>query len=147
MEIRRVAKSDASEWARLRRLLWPEDDHTTEVGRFFDQGGLPTVALVLLAIDDDGRTVGFAEGSIRPFAEGCYSGRVAFLEGWFVEARARRRGIGRALLAGVEDWGRVQGCTELGSDTQLHNDLSEAAHKALGFEEVERLIAFRKPLV
>lgn len=145
MVIRPIAKSDAADWARLRRLLWPEEDHANEVARFFDRG-LPTVAAVLMAIDDGGRAVGFAEMSIRPYAEGCYSGRVAFLEGWFVEEHARRRGTGAALLAAVEAWGRSQGCSELGSDTQIGNELSAVAHRALGFDEVERIICFRKPL-
>src|SRR5436190_14034837 len=88
MLIRPITKSDAVPWARLRRLLWPSEDHGAEVARFF-AGELPTVAAVLLAIDDYGQVAGFAEMSIRPYAEGCYSGRVAYLEGWFVEAHAR----------------------------------------------------------
>jgi aminoglycoside 6'-N-acetyltransferase I len=36
--------------------------------------------------------------------------------------------------------------TEIGSDTELDNAQSQAAHAALGFDEVVRLVAFRKPL-
>jgi aminoglycoside 6'-N-acetyltransferase I len=100
----------------------------------------------LLAFDDSGRAVGFAELSIRPYAEGCYSGRVAYLEGWFVEPAFRGRGLGAALVKAAEDWGRAQGCTELASDTEIANASSAAAHRALGFEEVERIICFRKAL-
>ena len=145
MLIRPITKSDATTWARLRRLLWPSEDHTPEVARFF-AGELPTVAAVFVAIDDYGQMVGFAEASIRPYSEGCYSGRVAYLEGWFVEAQARQQGVGTALVAAVEEWGRAQGCTELGSDTQIANQGSAAAHRALGFDEVERIVCFRKPL-
>lgn len=145
MVIRPITKADAAQWARLRNLLWPSDDHGTEVAEFF-VSGKPTIAHVLLAFDADGRAIGFAEMSIRPYAEGCYSGRVAFLEGWFVEPSARNHGVGAALVRAVEDWGRAQGCTELGSDTNLENHASAMAHKALGFDEVERIICFRKPL-
>jgi aminoglycoside 6'-N-acetyltransferase I len=131
----------------MRTALWPGDDndHACEVERFF-AGALPTVDAVLLAEDADGRTVGFVELSVRPYAEGCYSGRVAYLEGWYVEPGTRRLGIGAALVAATEQWGRERGCTELGSDTELRNANSAAAHAALGFDEVERIICFRKPL-
>jgi aminoglycoside 6'-N-acetyltransferase I len=86
------------------------------------------------------------ELSIRPYAEGCAPGRVAFLEGWYVAPHARRRGVGRALLAAAEQWGRAQGCAEMASDTPAHNTLGAAAHKALGFEEVVTVRCFRKDL-
>jgi aminoglycoside 6'-N-acetyltransferase I len=63
-----------------------------------------------------------------------------------VEERARRTGAGAALVAAVEEWGRAQGCTELASDADIHNDGSAAAHLALGFAEVERIVCFRKAL-
>jgi len=90
--------------------------------------------------------VGFIELSIRPHAEGCTSDRVAFVEGWFVEAGHRGRGVGAALMAAAEEWARARQCTELASDTQTFNEESIAAHNALGFEEVERLVCFRKSL-
>jgi hypothetical protein len=34
----------------------------------------------------------------------------------------------------------------MASDTELHNDVSLKAHTALGYEEVERQICFRKRL-
>jgi uncharacterized protein (TIGR02246 family) len=49
---------------------------------------------VLLAEDAAG-ILGFAEVSIRPYAEGCSTDRVGYLEGWFVRPEARRRGVGR----------------------------------------------------
>ncbi|HEY6212834.1 MAG TPA: GNAT family N-acetyltransferase [Vicinamibacterales bacterium] len=146
MLIRPVTRSDGVEWARLRECLWPSGDHAAEIARFFDGVVLPTLGAAFVGMDDSGRPVGFAEASIRPYAEGCHSGRVAYLEGLFVEPHARRRGIGRALVAAVEAWGRAQRCTELGSDTDIANDVSASAHRALGFDEVERQICFRKPL-
>jgi aminoglycoside 6'-N-acetyltransferase I len=86
------------------------------------------------------------ELSIRSHAEGCETDRVAFVEGWYVDNDHRGRGVGAALMRAAEEWGRASRCTELGSDTQLWNEPSIAAHKALGFEEVERLVAFRKAL-
>ena len=56
----------------------------------------------------------------------------------------RGKGIGRALVAQVENWAREQGCVEMASDTTPFYPLSPQAHEALGYEEVERY--FRKDL-
>ena len=145
--VRPIRKQDAAEWERMRQALWPSmhGEHAHEIAMFFE-GDRSDPAEVLIAWNDSGRPVGFAEMSIRPYAEGCDSGRVAYLEGWFVDESYRGRGIGSALVAAVEEWGRTQGCTELGSDTTIDNDGSAAAHRAIGFEEVDRIICFRKPL-
>jgi aminoglycoside 6'-N-acetyltransferase I len=46
----------------------------------------------------------------------------------------------------VEAWARALGFTELGSDALIDNLASHAFHAALGFEERERVVAFRKRL-
>jgi aminoglycoside 6'-N-acetyltransferase I len=57
----------------------------------------------------------------------------------------RRRGVGRALVAAA-GLGLDQRCTEFASDTQIDNLASAAAHRALGFTEVETIRCFRKAL-
>ena len=89
---------------------------------------------------------GLAELSIRAYAEGCSSDRVAYVEGWFVVPQARGHGVGRALIAAAEEWGRSQGCRELASDAEPDNAVSAAAHRALGFSEVGLVRCFRKDL-
>ena len=71
---------------------------------------------------------------------------LSYVEGWFVVPDARRRGVGRALLAAAERWARAQGSRELASDTEADNEVSAAAHEALGFEEVGLVRCFRKKL-
>jgi aminoglycoside 6'-N-acetyltransferase I len=132
----------------MRRALWPEHGdnyHAPEIQRFL-AGELKMPLAVLLAEDDDGRVVGFVELSIRPYAEGCLTDRVAFLEGWYVMPDARRRGVGRALVAAAEEWAQAQGCTEFASDAEADNTMSARAHRALGFEEVVIIRCFRKDL-
>ena len=131
----------------MREALWPSEpgEHAGEIEQFF-QGELHEPLAVLLAFDESGQSLGFVELSIRNYAEGCATSRVAYLEGWYVEPHARRRGVGRALVQAAEDWGRAQGCTEFGSDALIDNDASAAAHSALGFDEVERIRCFRKDL-
>lgn len=147
VNIRPVAEADALAWERLRQRLWPAPagEHAREIADFF-RGPRTNPAEVFLAADGSGAIVGFAEASIRREAAGCRLGRVAFLEGWFVDQSFRRAGVGAALVAAVERWGRQEGCSELASDTEIHNELGIAAHRAVGFEEVERVVCFRKPL-
>ena len=146
--VRPAIASDADAWARMRHDLWddqPLEELAAEVGVYF-KSGLARLPMVLIAIDDGGTAVGFAELNIRPYAESCTTDRVAFLEGWYVVPGARRRGVGAALIAAAEDWGRAQGCTEFASDANLDNDLSARAHLGLGFTETARLRTFRKDL-
>ena len=145
--VRPARPDDAPAWLRMREALWPDEtgSHAGEVQQFF-AGQLSMPLAVLIAEDHSGKPVGFAELSIRNYAEDCVTDRVAYLEGWYVLPEARRRGIGRALVAAAEDWARSQGCTEFASDALLDNDSSAAAHRALGFVETVQIRCFRKEL-
>jgi aminoglycoside 6'-N-acetyltransferase I len=147
IHVRAARKDDAQVWRRMREALWPDDgqSHAREIDEFF-AGRLHMPLAVLLALNEGGTVLGFAELSIRPYAEDCVTDRVAYLEGWYVVPEARRQGIGRALVSAAEDWARGQGCTEFGSDALLDNDVSAAAHHALGFEETVQIRCFRKVL-
>jgi aminoglycoside 6'-N-acetyltransferase I len=145
--IRRVNADDAAAWLRMREALWPDEtgSHAQEV-RDYLAGRLNMPLEVLLAVDDAGTPLGFVELSIRAYAEDCITDRVAYLEGWYVVPDARRQGIGAALVRAAEDWGRAQGCTEFASDAVLDNDVSAAAHRALGFDETVQIRCFKKNL-
>ena len=49
-------------------------------------------------------------------------------------------------MCAAEDWARSQDCAEMGSDALIENQGSQGAHKALGFEIVDRCVHFRKAL-
>ena len=146
--IRTATPADSVAWLRMRCALWPEgsaEEHAAEIEQFF-AGETHLLLAVLLALDAAGAAVGFAELSIRSVVDGCETDRVAYLEGWYVEPAMRRRGVGRALVEAAEGWGRAQGCTEFGSDTQVSNTVSAAAHAALGFTETDQVRCFKKRL-
>jgi aminoglycoside 6'-N-acetyltransferase I len=90
--------------------------------------------------------IGFAEVSLREYAEGCDSSPVGYLEGWCVEPHHQGRGIGRALVAACEGWAAERGCTEFASDAETDNEISIAAHEALGFSPVCRIVCFAKSI-
>ena len=150
-QIRAARPSDRDNLALLRHALWPDSsatDHAKELDLLLigkAPGILP--ATVLVAEVGDSALLGFLEAGLRSHADGCDpSHAVGYVEGWYVIETHRRVGIGAALLSAAEDWARAQGCTEMASDTQLDNLLSQHAHQALGFQVAERSILYRKPL-
>jgi aminoglycoside 6'-N-acetyltransferase I len=54
--------------------------------------------------------------------------------------------VARTLVGSVVAWALRQGLSELASDSLVHNAAAHAAHRALGFEETERVVYFRRPL-
>lgn len=141
VRVRPYEARDLDEWRRMRFLLWPEqgpDDLNAWRARID--------AVILVAERGSGGLCGFAEAGARAWAEGCTTHPVAYLEGWFVDADVRRQGVGAALLAAVEEWARLAGYRELGSDADVDNLVSHRAHAALGFTDLGRQVLFRKDL-
>ena len=150
IKARLAVEADAEAWLAMRAALWTDagtDDLRLEVEAFFI-GGIKPDALhrVFVAEADDGVVVGMLELSLRPYADGCDSSPVPFIEAWYVAPEMRRRGVGGALVRAAENWAVANGYTEMASDALLDNHISERAHASLGFEEVERAIRFRKSL-
>jgi aminoglycoside 6'-N-acetyltransferase I len=91
--------------------------------------------------------VGLAEVSVRrDYVNGTDSSPVAFVEGLYVVPQARRKGIAASLMAALCAWAKSAGCRELASDAALENAISHVVHRALGFEETQRVVFFRKKL-
>lgn len=144
--IRPVDVPDRADWLRMRVALWPDDpaEHAGEIDLFF--AGRSRDVVAAFVCEDAAAPVGFLELNIRNYAEGSDNSRVPYVEGWYVDAEYRGRGVGAALMAQAEAWAKEQGFTELASDCELDNTTSIAAHRALGFEETERVVCFLKQL-
>src|SRR5262245_26603269 len=132
MTIRKATQDDRAEWIRMRRLLWvdcTEADHVREMAEALEADSTPA----FVAERPEGGLCGFLEASTRPWANGCTARPVGYVEGWFVDADVRRRGVGRALFEAAEAWARSCGYRQMASDTELTNDTSQRAHAALGY--------------
>lgn len=146
-DVRPIDAADAgerAEWVRMRRALHGDDDHEADTAEVLAGGYGPYGVLVLAR--NDGGLGGFIEVGERSVAEGCESRPVAFVEAWWVDHDIRRTGAGRALMRAAEEWARDRGHREIASDTTIENELSVTTHLALGFDEVERHVCFRKEL-
>ena len=135
MAVRPMHPEEVPEVTEMMRTLWPGGDSYD----FTDE-------TVFVWERDDGHPGGFISFSLRPWAEGCDSTPVPYVEGWWVAPDLRRAGVGRSLVRAVEEWGREQGYDELVSDVELDNEVSLRAHAALGFEPTLRVQYFRKRL-
>jgi aminoglycoside 6'-N-acetyltransferase I len=145
MTIREIVESDRPDWVRLRESLWPGSlsDHDSETRKYFtDRAETP----IVFVAETNGRVVGFLELDFRKYAPGCRSSPVPFIEGWHVESGYQRRGIGRALVEAAEARARAMGHHEIASDSEVVNAGGIAAHRAVGYEEIERVVCFRRQL-
>ena len=146
MDIREYQPADLAEWLRMRRALWPESAEGDEAADAAAWLARPDAVVLVAARTAGAGLAGFAEFGTRPYADGCDTSPVAFLEGWYVDPDVRRRGVGAALVRAGEAWARARGHRELASDALLENGGSQRAHEALGFAEVERAVRYRKAL-
>jgi aminoglycoside 6'-N-acetyltransferase I len=146
MRIRPYETHDHDHWLRMRRTLWPElagEDEAEDAAEWLAR---PNAIVIVAERSADAGLAGFIEIAARPYADGCDTSPVAFLEGWYVDEDVRRMGIGTALVRAGEEWARRRGYRELASDALLDNTTSHRAHVALGFAEVERAVRYRKDL-
>jgi GNAT superfamily N-acetyltransferase len=86
------------------------------------------------------------ERGSRDYAEGCLTSPVGYIEGWWVDPDVRGQGLGALLISAAENWARSRGYTEIASDADLNNAISQLAHRALGYEETQRIVCYRKQL-
>lgn len=140
--------TDAADWAAMRQALWPAGGdtgtHADDIARLLTD---PGNTVNLIARDETGDAIGFAEASLRhDYVNGTESSPVAFLEGIHVVPACRRTGVAGQMVQAVEHWARQLGCSELASDTDIANIASQKLHDALGFTETQRVVYFRKRL-
>jgi aminoglycoside 6'-N-acetyltransferase I len=143
MHVTLAASADREDWAALRRELWPDADDD-DIARMLKE---PVRFAAFIARTANDGAVGFAEVSLRhDYVNGCETSPVGFLEGIYVVPRFRRRGVAASLVRAVEQWTLAQGASELASDALIDNTDSHRMHAALGFQETERVVGFRKRL-
>ena len=91
--------------------------------------------------------IGFAQCNIRvEYVEGTSSSPVGYLEGIYIKEEYRCNGFAKELLQECEKWAKEKGCKEFASDCELTNTASLKFHLAVGFEEANRIIFFKKKI-
>ena len=146
MLIRPYRDDDLNEWVRMSLALFPEssvEGHKNDMRALRARDDADVFVIDRL----NGSLAGYVEVGTRSYADGCTTTPVGYIEAWYVDPDVRRAGFGRALLAAAEEWARSKGYREMGSDALLDNEASHRAHEHAGYEEVGRIVQFRKVLV
>jgi aminoglycoside 6'-N-acetyltransferase I len=146
MDIQKIKKEDFDAWLEMGLLLWPKHSRT-ELKKEFEAILKSKKEETFLCRDEDGSYIGFVNLSLRyEYIPGATSSPVGYVEGIFVKQEYRKMGVAKKLIDAGEEWAKNQSCKEMGSDTELHNKLSQAFHKKLGFKEDDILVHFIKKI-
>ena len=143
--IRTASVADSRTVAELALRMW--DGHTVDelTADFARIIGSDTAVCFIKYID--GTPIGFAQCGLRSdYVEDTESSPVGYLEGIFVKENYRNKGYAKELLCACEEWAKRMGCREFASDCELDNTNSLKFHLAMGFEETNRIICFKKEL-
>jgi aminoglycoside 6'-N-acetyltransferase I len=143
MKNRQFEPADYPEWLRMRLALWSDHsaaEHRTEMAEISADPHQP----VFVAERPGSGLGGFLEAAVHIDTYCTDTKPVGYIEGWYVDPDLRRQGIGGELMAMAEAWAAGQGYQEIASDCEIDNWVSLQAHLAHVYEEVERLIHFRK---
>ena len=141
--IKSAVKSDARILAELAIQMWK--DHTVlDLEKEFENLIQSDKAVCLIKYVDN-TAVGFAQCQLRTdYVEGTETSPVGYLEGIFVVETYRHNGYAKELLQECEKWAKEKKCSEFASDCALDNIDSFKFHMAMGFEEANRIICFKK---
>jgi GNAT superfamily N-acetyltransferase len=142
LTVREAALADAVRIAALaEQLTYPSTPE--EVERRLRELPRDGSHIVFVAEDGAGRVVGWAHTYALHFVGSDLRAEVA---GLVVDESCRNAGVGKVLMARIEDWARQNG---LAAVTLRSNVIREPAHKfyeKLGYTRIKTQHAFRKVL-
>ncbi|MCC7369157.1 MAG: GNAT family N-acetyltransferase [Chloroflexi bacterium] len=95
---------------------------------------------VLLLAEEDGAIIGSAQLHLEPRANGNHRAEVAKV---MVSPKARRRGLGRALMVRLEDVARRDGRSLLVLDTR-DGDPSNDLYRSMGYLDVGKIPGYAR---
>ena len=143
--IKRAIENDDFILAELAIEMWKNNTIDELKKEFVEILNSDKSACFIKYIEDE--PIGFSQCSIRcDYVEGCDTSFVGYLEGVFIDDKYRCNGFAKELFNACEQWAKEKGCREFASDCELDNNESLKFHMAMGFEEANRIICFRKEI-
>ncbi|MBD5468404.1 MAG: GNAT family N-acetyltransferase [Lachnospiraceae bacterium] len=143
--IKQAEQTDALTLAELAIQMW-EDNTISELASEFAELIESEDAACFIWYEED-KPIGFAQCQLRQdYVEGTETSPVGYLEGIFIQEEFRHKGYAKELLQECEKWAKGKNCSEFASDCELDNVNSLKFHLAMGFEEANRVICFRKDI-
>jgi GNAT superfamily N-acetyltransferase len=138
--VRPMRREDAAGVAGLAgQLGYPSTKEQIE--RRLAEVGSRGPAAALVAEVEEGRLVGWGHVYV---VHGIESDPHAEVGGLVVDASARGRGVGRALMDAIERWAAAQGLAEVALRSNVIRGEAHAFYRALGYESPKTQHKFRK---
>ncbi len=129
-------------WKHMRKQIYPIIDD-----EYDDQEMLEIIVredwFCYFVLNDNQDVMGLVELSSRNIVDGCLTSPVAYLEGLYLLPEYRGRGLGKKTMQMIMQWSKDKGFAELATDAELENEAAQQFYKAIGFEEVDRVVEFR----
>ena len=132
IRVRIMGHDDRAEWLAMRVVLWPDEraqEHADRIAGMLDDHD----TWGFIAETADGAVAGFAEVTLRKFANGCETQPVPFLEGIWVRDRFRRQKVGARMIQHIEAFFVGLGYREIGSDALTGQSRVPGGPCRLGF--------------
>lgn len=143
--VRQAVFKDEVAWLEMARSLW-SDATSVELKEDFNRIFFSEEEAIFLCEEKD-VLLGMVILSLRhEHVEGTHTTPVGYIEGIFVREEYRARKVGQCLVERSEKWAKQQGCREIASDTETSNINSQKFHQAVGFQEANRIVCYRKTL-
>jgi GNAT superfamily N-acetyltransferase len=98
---------------------------------------------VVLVAESEGEPIGWLHAAEVEILE---YGRRCEILGLVVDARRRRSGAGRSLVAAAEAWGTARGLGQIAVRSNVTRAESHPFYERLGYERWKTQHAYRKPL-
>jgi ribosomal protein S18 acetylase RimI-like enzyme len=93
--------------------------------------------------DDDGKVLGLIHAFERPALEKPCE---AVVQSLAVDSRARKTGVGRALMAAAQAWAQERGLEHVVLHTRIDRDDARAFYEQLGYERAATAHLMKKSL-
>ncbi len=140
-EIRRAETGDAGAIAALNRVLG-RTDGVEEIRGSLARLRASDRDVVLIAVSLQGAALGWIHAGER---EVLGSGRRCEILGLVVGEEARGRGVGRRLVAGVEEWATTRGLSTVVVRSNTLRADSHPFYERLGYTRTKTQHVYRKP--
>ena len=141
--IKKATLNDSLELAKLAINIF--ENNTVEELKIEFYENLNNKNIIFFIKFVENNPIGFAQCNIRhDYVEGTMTSPVGYLEGIYIKDEYRNKGFAKELILECEKWAKEKGCQEFASDCELTNISSLKFHLAIGFEETNRIICFKK---
>jgi GNAT superfamily N-acetyltransferase len=99
---------------------------------------------VLFIAEDAGQAVGFTQ--LYPSFSSTAMGRIFILNDLYVDASARRAGVGARLLGAATAFARAMGAVRISLNTDVQNVAAQATYEREGWERDQKFYTYNFPI-